>query len=184
MKIKITKWALQIITLLSSIGMFLFMNKSNSGDYYQEHFIDDFFALSVFSVFLLLLDILQVERFVRNKCEVIVSLTSLWLSVSSVFHFLTNNEWSTMFIIISIINIVAFLLFFVAMSKHFKKKTSNEYGIIFQCVTLISMAISVIISLCFGYYYLSVVTTLSMLLLSSQICEIRQLNKEVACHDA
>lgn len=171
---KKTKNILRIFAFTGSLVLFLLMYFHFISLYPDKKYIDDFFTLSIFSAILLV-----GFKFNKKIINIIVSICSFWLTVSSVFHLITKNYLTPLFVIISLINIAAFVIFFIAMSEKVFNETPNISNNKLNAAAAVLLTVSAVILLASGNFYAAAVSFFSLLLLLSCIfespCNLKQL---------
>lgn len=143
---------LRIFTFIGSSVLFLLMYFYFIGLHSDEHYIDDFFTLTIFSAVLLV-----GFKFNKKVLNIIVSICSFWLTVSSVFHLLTKNDLTPLFVIISLINIAAFVIFFIAMSEKVFTETTYICNNKLNTAAAVSLTVSAVALLASGNFYAAAV---------------------------
>lgn len=184
---KITKMILQIAAFITATAIFAYtiINEKAGGLFY--YFIDDYFILAVLSLLLIVGFNKSKWRYDYELYEnTAISISSLAVFISSLFHCFVVDEYirrtiSIELIAISVINTLPFAIFALAMIKTIYKKDG-------QTISNILPIISLIVLLAFGvaWYYLIpnyskhgiVIATICAFIICSKILENRILNKE------
>ena len=183
---KITKLILQIVALICSAGMFIYLIINGKVGIESDYYIDDYFILAVLSL-LLIVGFKRDEW--RDDYELYentaISISSFAMFISSLFHCFVevetyNRVIDNEFIAISAMNILPFAIFSFAMIKTVYKKGGQ---VINNALPIVSM----IILLAFGTasYFIEdqskhwiVIAIICVFIICSKIIENRILNKE------
>lgn len=183
---KITKLILQISTLFCSVGMFVYMIVNVKAGSLFYYFIDDYFILAVLSLLLIIGFNKYKWRYDYELYEnTAISISSLAMFISSLFHCFVVDEYirrtiSIELIEISMMNTLPFAIFALAMIKTIYKKDG-------QVINNALPIISLVIMLAFGTssYFMEnqskhwiVIAMICVLIICSKIIENRILNKE------
>jgi len=176
---KFLKNALPILVASISSFMFFFMNTCKNGWEYDDRFIDDFFALLIFSgvIFFGSLFGNEFSNTSKWKYKLIIALCSFWMFISSIYHWLTKNEWDSIFIILSLINILAFAVFFFIYAREFYKPLKIFKPTLY-IISVLLLLISAVIMIAFKYYYPAMVCVACILLVISTVIQ-NQSRKEM-----
>lgn len=176
---KFLKNALPIVAMSISSFMFSFMNTCKNGWEYDDRFIDDFFTLLIFSGIIFIGSLFgdEFSNTSRWKYKLITALCSFWMFISSIYHWLTKNEWDSIFITLSLINILAFAVFFFTCAREFYKPLT-VFKPTLQIISVLLLLVSAVTMIVFKYYYLAIVCTVCILLEISTVIQ-NQLIKEV-----
>ena len=182
---KITKLILQIVALICSAGMFIYLIINGKVGIASDYFVDDYLILAVLSLLLLVGFNKDKWRYKHEVYCTAIKISSFAVFISSLFHcFLevefTNRIVNNEFIAISAMNILPFAIFALAMIKTVYKKGGQ---LINNALPIVSM----IIMLAFGTasYFIEdqsrhwiAVAVICSLIIGSRIMENRILNKE------
>lgn len=183
---KITKLILQIVALICSAGMFIYLIINGKVGIASDYFVDDYLILAVLSL-LLIVGFKRDEW--RDDYELYentaISISSFAMFISSLFHCFVevetyNRVIDNEFIAISAMNILPFAIFALAMIKTIYKKNRKTIS---NALPIVSM----IIMLAFGTasYFIEdqskhwiVIAIICVFIICSKIIENRILNKE------
>ena len=182
---KITKLILQIVALICSAGMFVYLIINGKVGIESDYYIDDYFILAVLSLLLIVGFNKNKWRYEHEVYSTAIKISSFAVFISSLFHcFLevefTNRIVNNEFIAISAMNILPFAFFALAMIKTVYKKGG-------QVINNALPIVSLIIMLAFGTasYFIEdqsrhwiAVAVICSLIIGSRIMENRILNKE------
>ena len=182
---KITKLILQIVALICSAGMFVYLIINGKVGIESDYYIDDYFILAVLSLLLIVGFNKNKWRYEREVYSTAIKISSFAVFISSLFHCFvevefTNRIVNNEFIAISAVNILPFALFALAMIKTVYK---NGGQVINNALPIVSL----IIMLAFGTasYFMGnqsnhwiAVDVICSLIIGSRIIENRILNKE------
>lgn len=176
---KFLKNVLPIVAMSISSFMFFFMNTCKNGWKYNDRFIDDFFTLLIFSGIIFIGSLFGDEfgNSSKWKHKLITALCSLWMFISSIYHWLTKNEWNSVFITLSLINILAFAVFFFTYAREFYKSLT-VFKPTLQIISVLLLLISAVSMIVFRYYYPAIVCAVCILLVISTVIQ-NQLIKEM-----
>ena len=182
---KITKLILQIVALICSAGMFIYLIINGKLGVASDYFVDDYLILAVLSLLLLVGFNKDKWRYKHEVYSTVIKISSFSVFISSLFHCFvevefTNRIVNNEFIVISAMNILPFAIFSLAMIKTIYKKDS-------QIINNALPIVSLIIMLAFGVasYHIEnqskhwiAVAVICSLIIASRIIENRILNKE------
>ncbi len=180
---KFLKSALPIVAMSISSFMFFFMNTCKNGWEYDDRFIDDFFTLLIFSgvIFIGSLSGNEFSNTSKWKYKLITALCSFWMFISSIYHWFTKNEWNSIFIKLSLINILAFAVFFFIYAREFYRPLKIFKSTLY-IVSVITLIINEITMIIFKYYCPAVVCGICILLIISTAIQ-NQSRKEMLSNE-
>lgn len=176
---KLLEFILPTIAMSVSFFMFTFMNICKNSREYDDRFIDDFFMLLIFSV-IIFIGALSGNEFSNTskwKYKLTTALCSFWMFISSIYHWLTRNEWDSVFIMLSLINILAFAVFFFTYAREFYKPLTVFKPTLY-IISVLLLLISGVSMIVFRYYYPAIVCAVYILLEISTVIQ-NQLIKEM-----
>lgn len=182
---KITKLILQIVALICSAGMFIYLIINGKLGVASDYFVDDYLILAVLSLLLLVGFNKGKWRYKHEVYSTAIKIGSFAVFISSLFHCFvevefTNRIVNNEFIAISAMYILPFAIFALAMIKTVYKKGGQ---LINNALPIVSM----IIMLAFGIasYFIEdqskhwiVIAIICVFIICSKIIENRILNKE------
>lgn len=182
---KITKLILQIVALICSAGMFIYLIINGKVGIASDYFVDDYLILAVLSLLLIVGFNKDKWRYKHEVYSTAIKIGSFAVFISSLFHCFvevefTNRIVNNEFIAISAMNILPFAIFALAMIKTVYKKGGQ---VINNALPIVSM----IIMLAFGTasYYIEnqnkhciVIAIICAVITASKILENNRLNKE------
>lgn len=176
---KFLKNVLPGAAMLISSFMFFFTNTYKNGWEYDDRFIVDFFTLLIFSGIIFIGSLFSDEfsNTSRWKYKLITALCSFWMFISSIYHWLSKNEWDSVFIMLSLINILAFAVFFFTYAREFYKPL-KVFKSTLHIISVILLLISAVSMIVFRYYYHAIVCAVCILLEISTVIQ-NQLIKEL-----
>lgn len=176
---KFLKNILPIAAMSISSFMFAFMNTYKNGWEYDDRFIDDFFTLLIFSGIIFIGSVFGngFSNTFKWKYKLITALCSFWMFISSIYHWLTKNEWDSVFIILSLINISAFAAFFFNYAREFYKPLT-VFKPTLQIISVLLLLISGVTMIVFKCYYPAIVCAVCILLMISTVIQ-NQFRKEL-----
>lgn len=176
---KFLKNALPIAAMSISSFMFSFMNTCKNGWEYDDRFIDDFFTLLIFSGIIFIGSLFDDEfsNTSKWKYKLITASCSLWMFISSIYHWLTKNEYDSVFITLSLINILAFVVFFFTYAREFYKPLATFKPTLY-IISVLLLLISGVTMMVFKYYYPAIVCVVCILIVISTVVQ-NQLIKEM-----
>ncbi len=174
---KFLKSALPIVAMSISSFMFFFMNTCKNGWEYDDRFIDDFFTLLIFSgvIFIGSLSGNEFSNTSKWKYKLITALCSFWMFISSIYHWLTKNEWNSIFIILSLINILAFAVFFFIYAREFYKPL-KIFNPTLYIICVLLLLISAVTMLVFKFYFPAIACVVCILLVISTVIQNQSRN--------
>lgn len=182
---KITKLILQIVALICSAGMFIYLVINGKEGIASDYFVDDYLLMAVLSLLLLVGFNKDKWKYKHEEYSTVIKISSFSVFISSLFHCFVevetyNRVIDNEFIAISAMNILPFALFALAMVKTIYKKNRKTIS---NALPIVSM----IIMLAFGTasYFIEdqskhwiVIAIICVFIICSKIIENRILNKE------
>lgn len=169
---KFLKNTLPIVAASISSFMFFFMNTCKNGWEYDDRFIDDFFTLLIFSGIIFIGSLFgdEFSNTSKWKYKLITASCSLWMFISSIYHWLTKNEWDSIFITLSLINVLAFAVFFFTYARGFYKPL-KVFKPTLHIISASLLLISAVTIMIFQYYYPAIVCVVCILLEISTVLQ-------------
>ena len=134
-------------SMTAVISFFLCMNDHILKYYDFASCEDDFYTLGVFSWIVLLI---RICNFTFLKSNLITSLCSYWVFISSIYHWLTKHEWTTEFVLISLVNIIAMLYFTITFTL-IQYRGIDKLCKLFYIVTTVFLFISASLYISISY---------------------------------
>lgn len=166
-------------SMTAVISFFLCMNDHILKYYDFASYEDDFYTLGVFSWIVLLI---RICNFTFLKSNLITSLCSYWMFISSIHHWLTEDEWTAEVVLISLVNIIAMLYFTITYTL-IQYKGIDKLCKLFYIVTTVFLFISASLYISIGYIAASVTCVICILLITSEIMRTEESFREVDYHE-
>ena len=182
---KITKLILQIVALICSAGMFIYLIIKGKLGIASDYFVDDYLILAVLSLLLIVGFNKDKWRYKHEVYSTVIKIGSFAVFISSLFHCFvevefTNRIVNNEFIAISAMNILPFAIFSFAMIKTIYKKNRKTIS-----NALLIASLSILIAFGIASYYIEnqsehwiVIAIICAVITVSKILENNRLNKE------
>lgn len=182
---KITKLILQIVALICSAGMFIYLVINGKVGIASDYFVDDYLILAVLSLLLLMGFNKDKWRYEHELYNTAVSVSSFAIFISSLFHCFAPMEFynkvvDNEYIAISVMNAASFAIFAFAMIKKIHKKDGQTLSNVLPITSLI-----VLLAFRVASYFIEnqskhwiVVAVICAIITASKILENKALNKE------
>lgn len=165
--------------MAAAISVFFYMNDHILKYYDFASYEDDFYALGMFS--LLVLSI-RICNFTFLKSNLTTSLCSYWMFICSIYHWLTKDEWTTEFVLISLVNLIAMLYFTITFTL-IQYRGIDKLCKLFYIVTTVFLFISASLYIPIGYIAASITCVICILLITSEIIRSEESFREVNYHE-
>ena len=146
---KITKLILQIVALICSAGMFIYLVINGKEGIASDYFVDDYLISAVLSLLLLVGFNKDKWRYKHEVYSTVIKINSFAVFISSLFHCFVevetyNRVIDNEFIAISAMYILPFAIFALAMIKTVYKKGGQLINNALPIVSMIIMLLSLI----------------------------------------